>query len=482
MVISRYLGTSDVDEDNEVLVSDTVSPTTVWRAPHTSDAIRAKVDIPGSKSLTNRYLVLAALSDADTELLGVLTSRDSVLMIEALRCLGARFEAPDGDTTRLRVSPLRRNATYDEPITIDCGLAGTVMRFVPPVAALLNVEVRFDGDLHARRRPMTAIIDGLSQAGADISANNGTIIPEFLPFKLHGHGDLAGGCIDIDASGSSQFISALLLVGALCDDGVQIRHTGSNTPSPEHIAMTIDVLAKAGVTVEQPSMDQWNVAPGVIRAGHDTGRRISIEPDLSNAGPYLAAAVVTGGEISIANWPRSTTQIGNRWREILPRFGADVHFTPVPGTDYGNLTVTGPSSGNFTGGGDIIDTAELAPTVAALALLADGPTRLSGIGHLRGHETDRLHAITTEAAALGANVTEGEDFLEFTGNYTLRPAHLHAYDDHRMATFAAILGLGVSGITLDDVATTSKTMPNFARAWAELVQAGATNPNRVVTA
>lgn len=443
----------------------TPAPGEAWPAPFTNTPIAATVALPGSKSLTNRHLILAALSQAPSRLTGVLVSRDTDLMVQALTALGATFRRVDNNPTILYVTPIQPENTTGK-ITIDSGLAGTVMRFIPGVAARTNATVVVDGDEQSYARPMGPVVDGLVQAGAHITADGQDPVTR-LPLTVHGNGAVDGGSVTIDSGGSSQFISALLLVAATFNHGLDIRHTGEHTPSPEHIAMTATVLAAAGVTVQTPEPNRWRVLPGPITAP-DT----AVEPDLSNAGPYLAAAVVTGGSVTVPYWPIETTQIGARWRDILPKFGATVTFEPVPGTNYGNLTVTGvrDTHGNpvITGAGEISDLAELTPTTAAIAMLADGPTRLTKIGHLRGHETDRLVALHAEAKKLGVSIEEGIDYLAFSGGYRLTGATLESYADHRMATYGAIIGLAVPNTVVTDIATTAKTMPDFPTAWTKL--------------
>lgn len=451
-----------------LLATMTPAPGEAWPAPFTNTPVNATVALPGSKSLTNRHLILAALSTTPSRLSGVLVSRDTDLMVDALRALGATFEEVNGDSTILDVTPINLDKVTGE-ITIDSGLAGTVMRFIPGVAAATHATVLVDGDEQSYARPMGPVIDGLVQAGARITATDQDPVTH-LPLTVHGHGAITGGRVTIDSGGSSQFVSALLLVGATFTNGLDIRHTGEHTPSPEHIAMTINVLATAGVTVETPEPNRWVVHAGAIHAV-DT----AVEPDLSNAGPYLAAALVTGGRVAIPYWPVETTQIGDRWRTVLPQFGAQVTFEPVANTDYGTLTVSGQLDAQgkpvMTGGGEISDLAELTPTTAAIAMLADGPTRLTKIGHLRGHETDRLIALRTEATKLGATIEEGPNYLGFTGGYALQPATLDSYADHRMATYGAIIGLAVEGTVVTDIATTAKTMPAFPTAWTKLASA-----------
>jgi 3-phosphoshikimate 1-carboxyvinyltransferase len=436
-----------------------------WRAPHAGRPVDATVTVPGSKSLTNRYLVLAALADGPSRLRAPLHSRDSALMIEALRQLGATITEVPGDGSfgpDLAITPIGLDAPSSAGSSIDCGLAGTVMRFVPPVAALRRGETLFDGDPHARNRPMGTIIEALSGLGVEVRAPNGGTASS-LPFTVHGTGTVRGGHLVIDASASSQFVSALLLTGARFAEGLHLEHAsvehpGKPVPSLDHINMTVAVLRTVGVDVDDSRPNHWVVSPGSIRA---FDRRI--EQDLSNAGPFLAAALATGGTVRIPNWPAETTQVGDLWRSILTTMGAAVTL------EDGTLTVTG---GPEIRGGDFDETSELAPTVAALCALATGPSRLSGIAHLRGHETDRLAALVAEINRLGGDAEETSDGL------IIRPAALHggvvhSYADHRMATAGAILGLAVPGVEVEDIATTAKTMPDFPRLWeAMLAQRG----------
>ncbi|WP_163162421.1 3-phosphoshikimate 1-carboxyvinyltransferase [Arthrobacter sp. Alg241-R88] len=433
-----------------------------WPAPFASRPVDATITVPGSKSLTNRYLVLAALANGPSRLRAPLHSRDSALMIDALRQLGATITEVPGDGAfgpDLEVLPLPADAA-SAATRIDCGLAGTVMRFVPPLAALRNGASLFDGDPHARKRPMGTIIEALQALGVAVSAEGGGT-PSSLPFAVEGTGEVRGGHLVIDASASSQFVSALLLVGARFTEGLHLEHVGKPVPSLDHINMTVAVLRGAGVAVDDSVPNHWVVAPGPIQAFDQR-----IEQDLSNAGPFLAAALASGGTVRIPGWPEQTQQVGDLWRSILAEMGAEVTLRD------GVLTVTG---GAEIKGGDFADTSELAPTVAALCALASGPSRLSGIAHLRGHETDRLAALVTEINRLGGDAEETSDGL------VIRPAKLHAgvvrsYADHRMATAGAILGLAVEGVQVEDIATTAKTMPDFPRLWAGmLAQAGPSN-------
>ncbi|WP_312179027.1 3-phosphoshikimate 1-carboxyvinyltransferase [Arthrobacter sp.] len=422
-----------------------------WPAPTPDQPVNAEVQVPGSKSLTNRYLVLAALADGPSRLRAPLHSRDSALMITALRSLGAQITEVPGSGPfgpDLLVEPLGTGS--DSEAEVDCGLAGTVMRFVPPVAALRKGTTSFDGDPHARLRPMGATIEALR--GLGISVDDGG--SGSLPFRVTGTGGVEGGRLEIDAGASSQFVSALLMTGARFANGLHLVHRGESVPSLDHIAMTVRVLRETGVEVDDSVPNEWKVSPGAIRAFD-----VRIEPDLSNAGPFLAAALATGGTVRIPGWPAETTQVGDKWRQILPQMGADAELAD------GVLTITG--RGRIRGG-VFADTSELAPTVAALCALADSPSVLTGIAHLRGHETDRLAALSTEINRLGGSVTETKDGLR------IDPVPLHGgtfgtYADHRMATAGAIIGLAVPGVVVEDISATAKTMPEFAQLWTDLV-------------
>ncbi|MFI5777761.1 3-phosphoshikimate 1-carboxyvinyltransferase [Nocardia sp. NPDC051570] len=417
-----------------------------WPAPHTDQPVHATVTLPGSKSITNRALILAALADRPSTLTGALRSRDTDLMIAALRTMGTGIA---GDADTLTVTPA---ATLGSA-TVDCGLAGTIMRFLPSVATLAHGDIAFFGDEQARLRPLHIILDALRSLGVEIDGNS-------LPFVVHGTGSLRGGSVTIDASGSSQFVSGLLLSAARFDQGVTVHHQGGQLPSMPHIEMTVQMLRQAGVRVEAPedprAAQVWTVESGPIHAVD-----WEIEPDLSNATPFLAAAAVTGGEVVIPHWPQLTTQPGDVIREILVRMGAEARRFD------GKLTVRGPE--RLAGIDiDLHDVGELTPTVAALAALADSPSRLRGIAHLRGHETDRLAALSTEINRLGGKVTETEDGLHIVPT-PLRGGDWHSYADHRMATAGAILGLRVPGVRIEDIGTTAKTLPNFVSLWETML-------------
>ena len=416
----------------------------LWTAPLAAGPVHATVRIPGSKSMTNRALILSAHSPG-SQISGALRSRDTDLMIGALRTLGISVT---GDASELSVGGA---LSPGAGASIDCGLAGTVLRFVPPLAALSDAEVRFDGDEQARARPIAPLLDALRTLGVEIDGDG-------LPFAVRGRGSVAGGTVHIDASSSSQFVSGLLLSGAAFTDGLTIVHTGASVPSAPHIAMTVAMLDEAGVVVDSSAPNRWRVDPGPVRQRH-----WHIEPDLSNSVPFAAAAVVTGGAVRIAGWPTLSVQPAPIILSILRQLGCDVAH------EDSGLLVTGPKSyGGFDM--DLGEVGELAPAVAAMAALAEAGSvsRLTGIAHLRGHETDRLAALCTEINRLGGDCAEEHDGLVITA----RPLHAgvwHSYADHRMAMAGAIIGLRVADVQVEDIATTAKTLPAFPALWSDML-------------
>jgi 3-phosphoshikimate 1-carboxyvinyltransferase len=416
----------------------------LWRAPVAHAPVRATVSLPGSKSLTNRALVLAALAEGEGVVRRALRSRDTELMAAALSALGSRVDTTGDDW---HVVPGELSGDVD----VDCGLAGTVMRFVPPVAALARGEVRFDGDAHARTRPMAEVIGALRNLGVVLhDGGRGT-----LPFSVAGTGSVRGGEVTIDASASSQFVSALLLAGARYDDGVDVRHDGKPVPSLPHVDMTVACLRQRGVEVHDHDANRWRVLPGPVRAVDTT-----IEPDLSNAAPFLMLSMTTGGEVTVPGWPAGTTQAGDQLRDLLARMGAEVSLGDDGLTVRGTGTIAGLDA-------DLHEVGELVPALAALCALAGTPSHLTGIAHIRGHETDRLAALAAELRGLGADVTEHPDGLSIRPS-ALHGGTFHTYADHRMAHAAVVVGSAVPEVDVEDVATTAKTFPGFADVWSGL--------------
>ena len=429
-----------------------------WRAPAAHGPVRATLRLPGSKSITNRALILAALSDSPSVVRGLLKARDTALAIGALRALGGAVTEHGADVSVHPGSPAPGAA-----VSVDVGNAGTVMRFLPAVAALTPAAVAFDGDPRARERPVGALLSALRTLGVSIDDGGRGA----LPFTVHGSGSVPGGPVTLDASGSSQLVSGLLLAAPRFAAGVEVRHDGPPVPSLPHIEMTVRMLRDAGATVEVGTgeagpgerPDRWVVRPGRLHLGDFT-----VEPDLSNAGPFLAAALVTGGSVTIRDWPLASLQAADAILDVITQLGGS-----VARGDSG-LTVTG--SGVINGiTADLRDIPELCLPLTSVAALASGPSTFTGVGHTRAQETDRLAAIAKEINALGGDVTELPDGLR------VRPRPLSAptghafssYDDHRMVMAAAVLGLAVPGIEVLNVATVGKTFPDFTTLWASLL-------------
>lgn len=427
---------------------------TPWPAPVAEAPITTAVQAPGSKSATNRALVLAALASGPSLISGALESRDTALMRQGLTALGTdiaveshpRYDALD----RLRITP---PADFTPGRDIDCGLAGTVMRFLPPIAALAPGATRFHGDRQAEARPLITLLQALIDLGAHVDHPTG------LPFVITSSGTLAGGEIVVDSSASSQFLSGLLMIGARCERGLTIRHIGNPVPSRPHVDMTLTMLQDRAVDAAETERDVWRVEPGPIAPLDEM-----IEPDLTNLATFMAAVGITGGRASFA-WPSATTQAGEQILATLQAFGITCDFHPGASTES-NVEVS--ASALVGADVDLREVSELTCTAAALAAVATGPSRIRGVGHIRGHETDRLQALESELRALGAEVTQTDDGL------IIEPAPLtgrtfRTYADHRMAHAGALIGLVVPGIVLDDVACTTKTLPDFPGMWRQML-------------
>ncbi|MGL5824263.1 MAG: 3-phosphoshikimate 1-carboxyvinyltransferase [Nocardioides sp.] len=443
-----------------------------WPAPRASIPVDIAVSLPGSKSLTNRALVLAALADGPSVVRRALRSRDTSLMAAALTSLGSTVDITGPDWS---VTP----GTATGPQVVDCGLAGTVMRFVPAIAGFSRGTITFDGDAHMRTRPIGPMLTALTQLGVAITSvpvpdahqppNRGAgrwadpsrdqqanpAPPQYLPFEVRGTGQVPGGPVRIDASTSSQFISALLLAGPRFESGVDVHHQGPPVPSLPHIEMTVAMLRGRGVHVDNSHRDRWTIEPGPIKAIDEV-----IEPDLSNAAPFVALALVSGGQVLVRDWPGATTQPGDALRGILSQMGAEVERVEAGVLVRGTGVIHGVDL-------DLHELGELTPAIAALCALADSPSTLRGVAHIRGHETDRITALATELTGLGARVTERADGLAFTPS-TLHGGRWRTYADHRMAHAGVILGAAVDGVVIENIATTGKTFPDFANTWAGL--------------
>ena len=434
-----------------------INAMTNWAAPYigrdASSSIDATITIPGSKSVTNRALILAAISQTPSRLRRPLSSRDTDLMVKGLQSLGCKIELlKTAEGFDYQITPTKLMG----PTQIDVGNAGTVMRFLPPIAALANGLIHFDGDARSHERPLAPVIAALEQLGISIEHGN----KYRLPLTINGSGKIAGGVIEIDASASSQFVSALLLLGPATENGITVKHVGASLPSQPHIDMTIQMLRQFGSDVEVIDNSTWIVRPAKL-AGQD----LVIEPDLSNAAPFMAAAMISGGTVSIKDWPKQTTQPGDQLREIFRKMGAQIRFNELGLSIKGTGEIFGIDI-------DLHDVGELTPSIAAVASLASSPSTLRNIGHLRLHETDRLTALATEINKLGGDV------IETPTDLIIKPKPMSAkksnyvfnsYDDHRMATAGAIIGLAIDGVVVENIETTKKTLPNFPGLWQQMV-------------
>ncbi|RBY77332.1 3-phosphoshikimate 1-carboxyvinyltransferase [Blastococcus sp. TF02-09] len=415
----------------------------VWSAPHHPAPVDAVAALPGSKSITARELILAAIADGPSRLVRPLRARDTDLMAAGLRAMGAQID-DDGADWLVVPRPLRG------PADVDAGLSGTVLRFLPPVAALAVGPVRLDGDARLRDRPNAGLLTGLRAAGADIDdGGRGR-----APFTVHGHGRVRGGSVEVDASASSQIVSGLLLAAARFDEGIELSLIGG-VPSMPHVDMTVTALREHGVQVTATDRG-WQVSPGAIAA-----RDVVVEPDLSNAAPFLASALVTAGRVTVPDWPETTTQAGAQLVELLTAMGGEV----TRSTEGLQVTGTGEIRALVA---DLGEVTELVPVLAALAAFADGPSRFTGITHMRGHETDRLQALDEVLTAVGARVRQLPDGLEIEPG-PRRPAQLDSYADHRMVMAAAVLGLAIDGVEVRDPGAVTKTLPDFRERWARLL-------------
>ncbi|MSY15827.1 MAG: 3-phosphoshikimate 1-carboxyvinyltransferase [Actinobacteria bacterium] len=450
---------------------------TNWPAPtidasNRAVAIDSTITIPGSKSVTNRALILAAISQTPSRLRKPLSSRDTDLMVKGLRSLGCQIdEVKTDEGFDYLITPNKLVG----PTQIDVGNAGTVMRFLPPIAALANGLIHFDGDARSHERPLGPVISALEQLGISIEHGN----KYRLPLTINGSGKIAGGEIEVDASASSQFVSALLLLGPATENGITVKHVGSTLPSQPHIDMTVQMLRQFGATVEVVGNSTWIVLPSKL-----TGQDLTIEPDLSNAAPFMAAAMITGGRVVIKDWPKVTTQPGDQLRKIFSDMGAQISFVEDGLAVQGKSSVSGDNNAagltgltGLTGiDVDLHDVGELTPSIAAVAALASTPSALRNIEHLRLHETDRLSALANEINKLGGDVTQTASDLMINP----KPLKLSAatptdhylfntYEDHRMATAGAIIGLVVPGVIVENIETTKKTLPDFPGLWRQML-------------
>jgi 3-phosphoshikimate 1-carboxyvinyltransferase len=397
---------------------------------------------PGSKSITNRALLCAALADGESLLTGALESEDTGVMIDGLRRLGMPV-AQDTTARTLRVTgcggrlPARGGELY-------VANSGTTMRFLAAVAALAHGRFRLDGTPRMRQRPIQDLLDALVQLGVDARSEQGTGAP---PVVIEAAG-LRGGRATIAGDVSSQFLSGLLMAAPYAAAPVELAVAGPLVSQP-YVEMTLAVMRAFGVAVGTKGLAEFHVP--VDRPYQ--GRHYAIEPDASAASYFFAAAAITGGRITVEGLSRSSLQGDVAFCDCLERMGCRIDFGPDSITVWGQ-----PLHGNVTL--DMNAISDTVQTLGAVALFADGPTMITGVAHIRHKETDRLRALATELRKLGAGVDEQPDGLRIVPG-DLHGAEIETYDDHRMAMSLALVGLRVPGVIIRDPGCTRKTYPGY---------------------
>ncbi len=395
---------------------------------------------PGSKSLTNRALVVAALAEGTSRLTGVLDSRDTQVMIDSLRRLGIAVEHSPADC-----SVVVSGCSGRPPVAVaDLWLenSGTSIRFLTALCALGRGTFRLDGNARMRERPIGDLLESLRQFRVSVAAELGTDCP---PVVLTSDG-LRGGTTTVNADVSSQFLSAILMAAPCAASPVEIRLAGEMVSEP-YVEMTCQVMSQFGVNVERDEPGRYRIRPQSYR-----GRSYDIEPDASAASYFFAAAAVTGGEVTVEGLTANALQGDVYFVEALERMGCEVTW------NANSITVRGRElRGIEIDMNAISDTAQ---TLACVAPFASGPTRIRNVAHMRHKETDRVAAVVTELQRLGLSVEEHPDGMTIHPG-PLQPGTVATYDDHRMAMSFALLGLRVPGIVIADPGCTSKTYPHF---------------------
>ncbi len=400
-----------------------------------------EVVVPGSKSLTNRALVVAGLAAGRSTLTGVLDADDTRAMLAGLEALGVGIERSTDGTT-VTVDGVE-GAPPVADARIDARLSGTTARFLAPVLARVAGTSHLDGLPPFRRRPMGPSIAALRSLGCTVT-EHGT--PGHLPITVTG-GPVAGGEVAVAGEVSSQFLSGLLLAGPAFPDGLTVRVTTPLVSVP-YVEMTVEVLRWFGAEVHRP-----DAATFVVAGGGTRGAQLAIEPDASAASYLLAAAAITGGRVRVPGLTPASSQGDAGFAAVLARMGAEV-VVDHRGTE---VRGTGRLRGIEVDLGAMSDTAQ---TLAAVAVFAEGPTRITGIGFIRAKETDRIAAVVTELRRLGIDAREEEDGLVVHPGRP-SPGVVATYDDHRMAMSFALLGLVVPGIAIADPGCVAKTFPTY---------------------
>lgn len=417
-----------------------------------SGPVDRTICLPGSKSLTNRALLTAALADGPSELTGVLFAEDTECMMDCLGKLGVSLDA-DRERRRVRVRGVSTPWPQSEA-ELDCRNAGTVIRFLTAACAGSRGRYRLDGVERMRQRPIGNLVGALCDLGASIEFDGE---PGFCPLTVNAAG-LRGGTVRMDATASSQFVSALLLAAPLADRDVMIELAAA-APSRPYIAMTLSVMERFGVSVVQHEFSRF------IVPSSQSYRAISydIEPDASAASYFFAAAALTGGRVTVDGLGRRSVQGDLGFADVLCRMGCRVDQTDTA------TTVCGPADGRLDGVDvDLNDMPDVVQTLAVLAAFAEGPTRIRNVPNLRLKETDRLSALAAELARMGVDAVVEPDGLTIRPTGVPESAEIETYGDHRMAMSFALAGLRLDGMVIRDPDCVSKTFPEFFDLWSDL--------------
>ncbi len=417
--------------------------------PHPIDRT---VTLPGSKSLTNRALLAAAMAAGVSEIRDLLLADDTRLMIDALRSLGISIRIHD-DRPRATVHGCGGHWPHVQA-DLACGNAGTVIRFLTAACAAGHGNYRLDGSARMRERPIGPLVDALRDLGAAVGFE---MKDGFCPLTIHASG-LRGGTVHIDKPPSSQFVSALLMAAPRAATDVMIDVTGP-LPSAPYVRLTLDVMHAFGVDVVENDMRRFIVPSAQTYAP----AQYDIEPDASAASYFFAAAALTGGRVTVNGLGRTSHQGDIAFVNVLRKMGCRIDQTDR------STTVHGPADGRLQGiDVDLNDMPDVVQTLAVLAAFAHGPTTIRNVANLRIKETDRLDALATELARIGVQARLTDDGITIHPGPPPRPATIETYDDHRMAMSFALAGLRLDGLTIKNPDCVTKTFPNFFQLWTAL--------------
>ena len=416
----------------------------------TRGPLEGSILVPGSKSITNRALLLAALAEGESQLHGGLESDDTLVMQAALGAMGIEL-ATDGEPWRV-TGAQGRFVAPDHPL--DCGNSGTTVRFLTAALTLAEAPIVVDGNPRMRERPISDLTTALRALGAELTIEGKKDCP---PIRVHG-GGLPGGSALIDGSRSSQYVSAILQVAPYAAQDVELAFKDDIIVSRPYIDLTLQVMRAFGASVEWVDENRLRVVAGQTYSGRD----YTIEPDASSCAYPFCAVAIAGGRVSVSGIPEDSLQADFKILELLERMGCRVE------RQGSTVTVVGPDRPlRSLGEVDMNDFPDAVLAYAVVSLFADGPTTITNVANLRIKETDRLAALETELSKLGARAEAGPDWLKITPG-PMRGAEIETYDDHRIAMSFALAGLRVPGVVILDPACVSKTWPRYFEAFADL--------------